>query len=126
MLAGGNSPHDVTKKTGAHHYTIANLAFQHATTIETRKQILADAALDGANDACAELRSHIGQGKLAPNQLVPIFGVLVDKAIALRADPTIHVEHEHKHIHAHISDSTFSDLLAKLPTANPPPQELSG
>ena len=59
--------------------------------------------------------------KITVNQLVPIAGVSVDKLLALRGDPNLRIafDHQHEHIHAHITESTFDEILAKLPRRNP-------
>jgi len=113
MLCAGESINEIHRQTRAHEFTIRAIEFNHSRLVEERKKILADSALEGASESLTVLRSQISE-RLSPQQLVPIFGVLVDKAIALRSDPTIHVEHSHQHIHAHITESSYHDLLAKL------------
>jgi hypothetical protein len=57
------------------------------------------------------------------NVLVPVYGVSVDKALALRSDGQLRIafDHSHSHIHAHIRDDVpLADILAKLPRRNPP------
>jgi len=120
MLCNGASANEIHKATGAHEYTIRALQFANASKIEEQKKIVADGALEAAQEGLTELRSHLGKGTLSPQQLVPIFGVCIDKAIALRADPTIHIEHSHQHLHAHISHSSYQSLLDELRAKHQP------
>ena len=56
------------------------------------------------------------------NVLVPVYGVSVDKALALRGDPQLRIafDQPHQHIHAHINESTCQNILARLPRRNTP------
>jgi hypothetical protein len=53
---------------------------------------------------------------LSPNQLVPIAGVSMDKLLALRGDPSLHiaVDHQHSHIHANIQPASLEDIRNAL------------
>ena len=79
-----------------------------------RKEILASQAEHNALIAGNQIAEALAKRAYSPSALVPVYGVSLDKAIALRSDPTIHVEHSHQHIHAHITESSYHDLLAKL------------
>jgi hypothetical protein len=122
LLCAGHSINQVARLTHSQWLTVRAVQWANQATVEERKRILAERSEHAAADALDLLHGKLrSQGdKLQPNALVPIFGVLIDKSIALRADPTIHVEHSHQHIHAHISDASYQELLAKLPRRNPP------
>jgi hypothetical protein len=51
--------------------------------------------------------------------LVPVSGMATDKIVALRPQEPLEIHHQHQHIHAHITDSTYAELLNKLPPADP-------
>src|SRR6516225_4446368 len=59
------------------------------------------------------------------NVLVPVFGVSVDKALALRDDSALRiaVDHTHSHIHAHLFNQSFDEILAALSRRNAAPEE---
>lgn len=118
LLCAGESINQVSKATGVHWLTVRAVQWANAAKVEERKQILAERSEHAAADALDLLHAKLIKSgpSIPPSALVPIFGVLVDKALALRADPTIQVSHSHQHIHAHISPASYSDLLSRLPS----------
>jgi hypothetical protein len=131
MLCAGESVNRIHKATGAHEFTIRAIQFKHASKIEEQKRIVADSALEGASESLAKLRHKINCEDLPANTLVPVFGVLIDKAIALRSDGIQHIQinADHRHIHAHVTESSWQDILSKAkaiddqPNASPTPQD---
>ena len=53
--------------------------------------------------------------------LVPVYGVSVDKALALRGDAALRISfgQPHQHIHAHITPQTYDEIFNKLPDDPP-------
>jgi hypothetical protein len=54
-----------------------------------------------------------------------VFGVSVDKTLALRGDPQLRIAFDppQQHIHAHITHQTFDEILARLPRRNHAPED---
>jgi hypothetical protein len=75
---------------------------QHFTEITQQKELLAHQCHREASEALDQISSHLRKKNLSANQLVPIFGVLVDKSLALRGDQPYtpqHFEVAHHHLH---------------------------
>jgi len=121
LLCAGHSINQVARETHSQWLTVRAVQWANQTTVEERKRILAERSENAAADALDLLHNKIRTEakKIQTNALVPIFGVLIDKSLALRADPTIHIEHSHQHIHAHITERTYSELMANLPRRTP-------
>jgi hypothetical protein len=84
--------------------------------VEQRKARIAAQSERNATRA-AELISEKLEHKDVPlNVLVPVFGVSVDKSLALRGDAQLRIafDQPHQHIHAHITEQSFEELLAHL------------
>ena len=123
LLCAGKLLNEVATLTNSHWLTVRAVQWKHASSVDERKRILAERSENAAVDAIDMLHGKLlehGQ-KLNTSALVPIFGVCVDKAIALRADPTIQIQHQHAHIHAHINECSFQELLANLPSQSDQP-----
>ena len=118
LLCAGKCTNEVARLTSSKWLTVSAVQWKHAETVDERKRILAHRSENAAVDALDLLHSKLVQSgnKLTPSQLVPVYGVLVDKSLALRADPTIQVQHQHAHIHAHINECSFQELLDNLPS----------
>ena len=118
LLCAGKSCGQVADFLGANWLTVRAVQWKHSSSIEQHKRLLAERSEDAASDALDLLHSKLiaSGNKLTPSQLVPVYGVLVDKSLALRADPTIQVQHQHQHIHAHINECSFQELLDNLPS----------
>ena len=78
-----------------------------------------------AQASIEQLEDDVAAGKIKGAQLVPVFGVCVDKLQALSGDAglRIAVDHAHQHIHAHITAHSYTDLLARLPRRNHAPED---
>jgi hypothetical protein len=122
LLCSGLGVNQVAKRTNTQWLTVRAVQWANIDKVEERKRILAERSEHAAADALDILHDKLKRDghKLRTAELVPAYGVLIDKSIALRADPTIHIEHSHQHIHAHISDASYQQLLSKLPRRNPP------
>ena len=125
MLGAGETVTEIARRTRACRNVIMAIRNANYNEIQHRKELLALkferialAATDQLQDSLA------GEKPLSPQQLVPIAGVAVDKALALRGDPQLRIafDQPHQHIHAHITDMSYAEILARLPSRNNPPQ----
>ena len=122
-LAEGESCRSIARRL--HHSIHTVLAVRDADwqQITVRKDRIAAQSERNATRA-AELIAQKLEGENVPlNVLVPVFGVSVDKALALRGDGQLRIafDHSHQHIHAHIRDDRpLSEIIAKLPRRNLP------
>jgi len=98
---------------------------REAESISARKQELAASAARVAQASIEQLEDDVAAGKIKGAQLVPVFGVCVDKLQALSGDPALRiaVDHAHAHIHAHINEHSYTDLLSRLPRRNHAPED---
>ena len=62
-----------------------------------RKGRIAAQAEQIATKAADRLLDEVASGKIKGSALVPVFGVAVDKALALRGDASLTLRHEHTH-----------------------------
>ena len=124
LLGAGETVTEIARRTRACRNVIMAIRNANYNEIQQRKELLAAKAERVAFDAVEQIQDRLDQGKLSPQQLVPIFGVLVDKALALRGDPQLRIafDQPHKHIHAHITEASFEEILAHLPSRDDPPQ----
>ena len=119
-LANGESLRSIARRLSTSKNTIAVIARENWTQVDARKQRIVGQAELNATLAAERMTDELESQKHIPlNVLIPVFGVSVDKALALRGNPTIQVDHQHQHIHAHISECSYEELLAKLPRRNP-------
>jgi hypothetical protein len=88
--------------------------------VDARKARIAAQSERNATRAAELIAEKLEHDDVPLNVLVPVYGVSVDKALALRGDPNLRValDHAHQHIHAHISECSYQDLLARLPRRN--------
>ena len=78
-----------------------------------------------AQASIEQLEDDVAAGKIKGAQLVPVFGVCVDKLQALSGDAALRiaVDHAHQHIHAHINEASMDEILAHLPRRNHAPED---
>jgi hypothetical protein len=78
-----------------------------------------------AQASIEQLEDDVAAGKIKGAQLVPVFGVFVDKLQALSGDPALRiaVDHAHQHIHVLLSNQSFDEILAALSRRNHAPEE---
>jgi hypothetical protein len=117
-LANGDSIRAIARTLHVSNNTVAAIREQDWQQVETRKERLAAQAERNALMAGEQIAEALEQRKYPPSALVPVYGVSLDKALALRADSQLRigVDHRHEHIHAHITPMAWSDVLAGLPS----------
>jgi hypothetical protein len=122
LLGAGETVTEIARRTRACRNVIMAIRNANYNEIQQRKELLAAKAERAAFDAVEQIQDHLDGGKLSPQQLVPIFGVLVDKSLALRGDPQLRIafDQPHQHIHAHITKQSWEEILAHLPRRDPP------
>jgi len=105
--------------------TVRAVERREAESISARKQELAASAARVAQASIEQLEDDVAAGKIKGAQLVPVFGVCVDKLQALSGDPALRIalDHSHQHIHAHLTAMPFDQILARLSQKNPAPEE---
>jgi hypothetical protein len=93
--------------------------------VDARKARIAAQSERNATRAAELIAEKLESDNVPLNVLVPVYGVSVDKALALRGDPQLRIalDHAHQHIHAHINEATTAELLAHLPRRNHAPQD---
>ena len=114
-LAAGDSQAAIARALRVSRNTISAVAEQEWSKVEQRKARIAAQSERNATRAAELIAEKLESENVPLNVLVPVFGVSVDKACALRGNPTIQVDHQHQHIHAHISPHSYQDLLDALP-----------
>ena len=114
-LANGESLRSIARRLNVSVNTVMAISEQNWQQVETRKERIAAQSERNATRAAELIAEKLESENVPLNVLVPVFGVSVDKALALRANPTIQVEHQHQHIHAHITECSYQKLLANLP-----------
>jgi lambda repressor-like predicted transcriptional regulator len=118
-LANGESLRSIARRLNVSVNTVMAISEQNWQQVETRKERIAAQSERNATLAAERITDELESNKHIPlNVLVPVFGVSVDKALALRGNPTIQVDHQHQHIHAHINECSYEQLLANLPKRN--------
>jgi hypothetical protein len=125
LLGAGETVTEIARRTRACRNVIIAIRNANYNEIQQRKDLLAAKAERAAFDAVEQIQDRLDEGKLSPQQLVPVFGVLVDKALALRGDAQFRIalDHAHQHIHAHITEQTMDEILAHLPRRNHAPED---
>jgi hypothetical protein len=124
-LADGDSHRAIARSLRVSPNTVRAVAEEEWKRVDARKARIAAQSERNATRA-AELIAEKLEGEDVPlNVLIPVFGVSVDKALALRGDPNLRIalDHAHQHIHAHITESSYQDLLAALPHRNHAPED---
>jgi len=90
LLGTGETVTEVSRRTGACKRTIYAIRDREHEQISQRKARLADLCDRIAFRGFDQIRQHLDSGLLSPLQLVSIFDVCVDKALALRGEYTPH------------------------------------
>jgi len=124
-LAAGDSRRAIARELRVSPNTVAAVGEEEWRRVEARKARIAAQSERNATRA-AELIAEKLEGEDVPlNVLVPVYGVSVDKALALRGDAQLRIafDQSHQHIHAHITDQTFDEILAHLPKRSHAPEE---
>jgi hypothetical protein len=125
LLSEGTSARKICRTCHVTRETARAVERREAESINARKQELAASAARGAQASIEQIEDDVAAGKIKGAQLVPVFGVCVDKLQALSGDPALRItlDHAHQHIHAHITEASYDDLLAHLPKRNHAPED---
>lgn len=114
-LANGESPRAIARRTGLGPLTVEAVRDAEWDKVEQRKPILAALAERNALLAADQIGDALAKRKYPIGSLPVVFGVSVDKAINLRADPTAGIQ---QHLHLHLSQNNvtanFNSLLERL------------
>ena len=105
-LANGESKRGIARRLSVSVNTVTAVAEQEWSQVEARKQLLAAQAERNALLAGEQITEALHQQKFTPTALVPVYGVSLDKALALRGDSLSTVKHVHS------MDLSDSDLVA--------------
>ena len=125
LLGAGETVTEIARRTRACRNVVIAIRNANYNEIQHRKELLALKFERIALAATDQLQDSLdGEKPLSPQQLVPIAGVAVDKALALRGDSQLRIafDHAHQHIHAHITEHSYTDLLSRLPRRNHAPE----
>jgi hypothetical protein len=96
-LVAGDSHSAIARRLHISRPVVAAVERAEFDTVSQRKERLAVLSERGAMLAGERLIADIEAGKIKAGSLVAPFGVFVDKALALRGDGIVKVQHEHTH-----------------------------
>jgi len=82
-LANGDSKRAIARGLGVSNNTVTAIAEQEWQQVDARKQRIVAQCERNATLAADQLAERLETEKLSANQLVPVFGVSVDKMLAL-------------------------------------------
>jgi len=122
-LANGDSQAAIARALQVSRNTVNAVAEQEWSKVEQRKARIAAQSERNATRAAELMAEKLEGGDVPLNVLVPVYGVSVDKSLALRGGDQLRIafDHSHQHIHAHIrEDVPLSEILARRPKRNPP------
>ncbi len=86
-LAAGESKASIQKRLHTSPHIVNIVLEEQWQDVAQRKEVLAAQAERNAVIAGEQIAEHLAKGKMPVNMLVPVYGVSMDKAIALRNDP---------------------------------------
>jgi len=123
-LAAGDSQRARARRLRVSPMTVRAIADEEWAQVSARKARIAAQSERNATRAAELIAEKLEHQDVPLNVLVPVFGVSVDKSLALRGDGQLCIafDQPHQHIHAHITEMSFEELLAHLPSRNDPPQ----
>ena len=118
-LANGDSIRAIAHALHVSNNTVTAIRDQDWQQVAARKAILANQAEHNALMAGEQIAEALRDRKVSIGSLVPVYGVSLDKALALRGDniSTLRVEHTHK--------ITDDDILAFALARSKPAKEAS-
>jgi hypothetical protein len=94
LIAQGVSLNRIARQCGVSRHTIRAVREHEAIPIAQRKQEILGTAVRVATASIHRIEDELAAGKIKGTQLVPVFGVSVDKLVALSNDPMqIQVSH---------------------------------
>jgi hypothetical protein len=116
-LAAGDSRRAIARSLRVSPNTVRAVAEEEWKRVDARKARIAAQSERNATRAAELIAEKLERSDVPLNVLVPVYGVSVDKALALRSDPQLRIafNQTHQHIHAHISEASYQELLSKLP-----------
>ncbi len=133
-LAQGDSQRSIARAHRVSPSTVSAVAAQEWEQVETRKARLAAQAERNAFLAGDQIAEALEQRKVPINSLVPFYGVSIDKALALRGDAALTIQHNHTHTHQHELVAALNNAVARIKQAKAavvevpalPPRDASG
>ena len=122
-LANGESKRSIARRLNASQHTVAIISDQEWQQVAARKARIAAQAERMATAAADRLNTKLeSQEDLSPQQLVPIFGVAVDKLTVLRGDPSLTIRHD---VVLHRERQEMRTLLDLIKTFNLDPAAIT-
>jgi hypothetical protein len=114
-LAAGDSHRGIARGLRVSPNTVRAVAEEEWKRVDARKARIAAQSERNATRAAELIAEKLEHENVPLNVLVPVFGVSVDKCLALRGDSPLQslALHQHKHIHANLPPLN-SETLAKL------------
>jgi len=117
-LANGDSKRAIARALRVSNNTVTAIAEQEWQQVEARKERLAAQAERNALMAGEQIADALEQRKYPPSALVPVYGVSLDKALALRGDGPIQ-PHLYLHLQSRDIAREFNAFLAELDARRP-------
>jgi len=116
-LAAGDSQAAIARHFRVSPNTVKAVAQQEWTKVDERKARIAAQSEKNATRAAELIAEKLEHEDVPLNVLIPVYGVSVDKALALRGDAQLRIAfaHTHQHIHAHITEASMEEIMAHLP-----------
>src|SRR5215472_4794030 len=110
-LAAGDSQRAIARHLRVSPMTVRAIAEQEWAQVSARKDRIAAQSERNATRAAELIAEKLEHHDVPLNVLVPVFGVSVDKATALRGDVQLRIaiDQSHQHIHAYITENTYSE-----------------
>jgi len=100
LVAQGVSFNRIARQCAVSRHTIRAVREHEAVPIAQRKQEILGTAVRVASASIHRIEDELAAGKIKGTQLVPVFGVSVDKLVALSNDPMqVHVSHQVSQTH---------------------------
>jgi hypothetical protein len=115
LVAQGTSLNRIARQCAVSRHTIRAVREHEAVTVSQRKQEILRAAARVASASIERIEDELAAGKIKGTQLVPVFGVSVDKMAALANDPMqVQVTHTHTHDLGADLHRRLDELAARL------------
>jgi hypothetical protein len=123
LLSEGISARKICRACHVTRETVRAVERREAESISARKQELAVSAARVAQASIEQIEDEVAAGRIKGAQLVPVFGVCVDKLQALSGDSAFRIalDHTHQHIHAHITEKSWQQILDNAPLQSDDP-----
>src|SRR5215471_17756764 len=123
-LAAGDTQAAIARALRVSRNTVNAVAEQEWSKVEQRKARIAAQSERNATRAAELIAEKLEHDDVPLNVLVPVYGVSVDKSLALRGDAQLRIafDQPHQHLHAHITERSMDEILAHLPSRKDPPR----